>query len=274
MSSIGTQRETRMAEIAGQLNVLNAELVTIVAGAIADHSWSGYGIHSPAQWLTIELGVSPAHAKHLVETATHAAAFPTIMGEFTAGRLSLDQTHVVLTKAPAWADPKLVNTATSATVPQLRRMIRKEYFEGPDTPDETATGPADRNRADDADEQSMRQNQRPAHRLLLRLRRIGCRSVGTDHGSPAPSTSPPTPARSSKPHSTKPATRCSMTVSPTSPGPTPSPKSPCDHSTMLRSLAAPSSKPCSTSPSMTSAVRRTVQQRGAVTHRDPRLPHV
>jgi len=134
-----------MAEIAGQLNVLNAELVTLIAGAISDNSWSGHGIHSPAQWLTIQLGASQPRAKQLVETAAQAESFPTIIGEFTAGRLSLDQTHVIVTKAPAWADPQLVNTATSATVPQLHRMIRKDYFEGPDTPnpDSTTDAPAD-----------------------------------------------------------------------------------------------------------------------------------
>jgi hypothetical protein len=67
MSSISTQRETRMAHIAGQLNMLNAELVTLIAGAINDHSWSGHGIHTPAQWLTIQLGASSSHAKQLVE---------------------------------------------------------------------------------------------------------------------------------------------------------------------------------------------------------------
>ncbi len=123
-----------MAEIAGQLNVLNAELITLIAEAISDNSWAGHSIHSPAQWLTIELGASQPRAKQLVQTATQAASFPTIIGEFTAGRLSLDQTHVIVTKAPAWADPQLVNTAISATVPQLHRMIRKDYFEGPDTP--------------------------------------------------------------------------------------------------------------------------------------------
>jgi hypothetical protein len=142
MSSISTQRETRMAHIAGQLNMLNAELVTLIAGAINDHSWSGHGIHTPAQWLTIQLGASSSHAKQLVETATHATSFPIIIGEFTAGRISLDQTHVIVTKAPAWADPKLVNTATSATVPQLHRMIRNDYFEGPDTPNPDTTADA------------------------------------------------------------------------------------------------------------------------------------
>ena len=139
MSSASTQRDTRIAEIAGQLNVLNAELVSLIAGVISDNSWSGHGIHSPAQWLTIELGASQGRAKQLVETATQAVSFPTIIGEFTAGRISLDQTHVIVTKAPEWADPKLVNTAISATVPQLHRMIRKEYFEGPDTPNPDTT---------------------------------------------------------------------------------------------------------------------------------------
>jgi len=128
-----------MAEIAGQLNMLNAELVTLIASALNDNTWSGIGIHTPAQWLTIQLGASHGRAKQLVDTATRAASFPTIMGEFTAGRLSLDQTHVIVTRAPAWADHKLVNTATSATVPQLHRMIRTDYFEGPDTPDPDTT---------------------------------------------------------------------------------------------------------------------------------------
>jgi hypothetical protein len=142
MSSIRTPRETRMAEIAGQLNVLNAELVTLIADTINDHSWSGHGIRTPAQWLTIQLGASSGRAKQLVETATHAASFPTIIGEFTAGRVSLDQTHVVVTKAPAWADSKLVNTAISATVPQLHKMIRNDYFDGPDTITDTITDPS------------------------------------------------------------------------------------------------------------------------------------
>ncbi len=131
-----------MAEIAGELNVLNAELVTHIADAIAEHSWSGHGIHTPAHWLTIQLGASPTRAKQLVETATAAASFPTIIAEFTAGRLSLDQTHVIVTRAPAWADPLLVNTAISATVPQLHRMIRNDYFEGPDTPNPDTTSDA------------------------------------------------------------------------------------------------------------------------------------
>jgi hypothetical protein len=139
MSSIRTTTETRMAEIAGQLNVLNAELITLIAGAISDRSWSGHGIHTPTHWLTIQLGAATGRANQLVETATHAASFPTIIAEFTAGRLSLDQTHVIVTKAPAWADPQLVNTATSATVPQLHRMIRNDYFEGPDTPNTNTT---------------------------------------------------------------------------------------------------------------------------------------
>ena len=132
--------EGRLAEIAGQLNVLNAEIIGLTATAITDRSWCGYGIHSPAQWLTIQLGISPAHAKQIIEIAERSASFPTIIDEFASGTLSIDQTHVVVTRAPAWADNQLVNIATSATVAQLHRLIRNDYFEGPDTPDPTVNG--------------------------------------------------------------------------------------------------------------------------------------
>ena len=162
MSPISTQRETRMAEIAGQLNVLNAELVTHIADAITDNTWTGYGIHTPAQWLTIQLGASTARAKQLIATATQAASFPTIMGEFTAGRLSLDQTHVVVTRAPAWADHKLVNTATLATVPQLHRMIRNEFFDGPDTPEQDAPQSAGTNPSETTADQTTEAQTEPS----------------------------------------------------------------------------------------------------------------
>ena len=61
------------------------------------------------------------------------------MATFRRGELSIDQAYEVAAKAPAWADAKLTEFATVATVRQLRRMIRDENFEGnPDEPEPDA----------------------------------------------------------------------------------------------------------------------------------------
>jgi hypothetical protein len=64
-----------------------------------------------------------------------------VIAEFTAGGLSLEQVEVVVTRAPAWADARMADFAGALTVPQLRRVIRDEYFDSTDapTPDEPTT---------------------------------------------------------------------------------------------------------------------------------------
>jgi hypothetical protein len=48
-----------VGEIAGVLNVVNAQLVALTADALASGAWTGPGIHSPAQWLAWQTGICP-----------------------------------------------------------------------------------------------------------------------------------------------------------------------------------------------------------------------
>jgi hypothetical protein len=128
--------EGEVATLAGSLNVLNAQLVEIVQRALATDEWVGHGIHSPAQWLAHRVGLSPHHAQEIVRVAERRSSFPTIIEAFDRGELALDQVATVVTRAPAWADDRIAHYAKNATVQQLRRTMRDQYFEGdPDEPD-------------------------------------------------------------------------------------------------------------------------------------------
>ena len=137
--------ETEIAEIAGSLNVLNARLVAVTEQAL-DADLLGHGIHSVSQWLAYQAGLSPSHAKQIVEIAEQRASFPLVIDAFDRGALAVDQVHVAVTRAPAWADDRVLHFTHNATVTQLRRAIRAERFEGdPDHPDPQPT-PQDRER--------------------------------------------------------------------------------------------------------------------------------
>ena len=141
--------ESMIAEIAGALNLTNARLVAVMAEALTDNAWSGPGLHSPAQWLALKSGVSPERAKTIVRVAERRSEFPTVMSMFDRGEFSLEQV-AELVKAPAWADAKVTDWGSVATVARLRKTIRKEFFTGdPDEP-----GPADPE-PDDRDQLSM-----------------------------------------------------------------------------------------------------------------------
>jgi len=131
--------EDELADIAGVLNVQHARLVDVAARARRDGGWFGEGIHSIAHWLTIHVGLAPARAKQVATIAERADEFPVLMTTFRHGELAIDQAYEVAAKAPAWADQRVTEFATVATVRQLRRMIRDENFEG--DPDEVDTEP-------------------------------------------------------------------------------------------------------------------------------------
>lgn len=139
--------EAEVAAIAGSMNVLNARLVEVIEHAIRGDELIGHGIHSPAQWLTYHAGLSPQHANEIVRVAEQRSAFPTVIEAFDRGEIGIDQVHVVVTRAPAWADDQVAHFAKNATVQQLRRAIRDEYFDGdPDQPQPDPGDQPDRDR--------------------------------------------------------------------------------------------------------------------------------
>ncbi len=118
-----------------------------MAYAIDGDQLIGHGIHTHAQWLTYHAGMSPHHANEIVRVAQQRSSFPTVIGSFDRGEIAIDQVHVVVTRAPAWADDRVAHFAKNATVQQLRRTIRAERFDGdPEQPDPAVADKPDRDR--------------------------------------------------------------------------------------------------------------------------------
>ena len=126
--------ESGLADVAGVLNVQHARLSRIVERALVDDEWQGEGIHSPAQWLAWQSGLSLGRAREIVRIARRRAEFPMVSAAFDRGELAVDQVAAVM-RAPAWADELVLDFARAATVQQLRRTMRSEFFEhDPDEP--------------------------------------------------------------------------------------------------------------------------------------------
>ena len=115
--------EERLRTVCGHLNVLNAQLVELAAEALETGAWQGWGVRSLAHWLTWQAGISPGHAREVVRLAEARGTHPVIMAAFAEGALSVDQAAVA-TKAPAYLDGHVAESAPFATVPQLQTMVR------------------------------------------------------------------------------------------------------------------------------------------------------
>jgi hypothetical protein len=121
-------------------------LVRTVEHVLATGEWSGHDIHTPKQWLAIRAGLSPEQAGVVIRVAERLSAFPKVGAAFDDGRFTLDQVAEI-TKAPAWADERVLDVASIATVTQLRRTMREEQFAGdPDEPTKPAARPEPKDR--------------------------------------------------------------------------------------------------------------------------------
>ena len=125
--------EGELAEICGQLNVLHARLVAKVATALESGDWFQYGIHTPAQWLAWQTGLSPGRAREIVRVARARSEFPTVFTAFEGGELAVDQVAAA-TRAPAWTDAQMATLAKHATVQQLAKVVRSYRFDDPPHP--------------------------------------------------------------------------------------------------------------------------------------------
>lgn len=127
--------DVEIAEISGFLNVQHARLVRVVAHAQGSGEAGGLGIHTPAQWVALRAGVSPKRAQLIIRVAERRSSFPKVFAAFESGELTLDQVAEVV-KAPPWADAQVLDFAKIATVTQLRRTMRDQFFTGdPDEPE-------------------------------------------------------------------------------------------------------------------------------------------
>lgn len=130
--------EDRLLACAGVLNRATAELVEIVAGALADGSWEGDGCTSPAHWLRLKAGLSSARARQVVASARRRPALPETMDLFDQGQLTLEQVSVVVAHVPAAYEASVAEMAPYATVDQLRRATEDYAFDPA-----ASVGPAD-----------------------------------------------------------------------------------------------------------------------------------
>ena len=143
-----------VAHAAGALNLANATLTQVVREAIEHGSWTGA---SPAQWLTYAAGVTRSRANLIIEVAEKRHLYPTIIGRFDAGELSLEQV-VELLKAPPSADAHLEDWGLVATPSRIRRSIKIRYgaeSSSAEEPGSDESGDAGSSRAGGADRLSV-----------------------------------------------------------------------------------------------------------------------
>lgn len=141
--------EERLVSCAGVINRATAELVAIVADALADGSWEGAGYTSAAHWLRLKAGLSAAHARQVVDAARRRAELPQTMGLLERGEVTLDQASVVVRHVPAAYEASVAEMAPYATVDQLRRATRTYAFD-PTADQAEAAEPAEVDASDTA----------------------------------------------------------------------------------------------------------------------------
>ena len=123
--------ERRLAEVSGHLNVLHAELVSLMAEVLEGGLWQGWGINTPAWWLAWHTGLSPHRARAVVAAAERFAELPVTMAAFAAGELAVDQVAPIVAFVPARLDGEVCELAKSASVHQLRQVVRAYPFGEP-----------------------------------------------------------------------------------------------------------------------------------------------
>jgi hypothetical protein len=120
--------EAEIARTCGVLNAASGRLVGLIAEVLESEAWQGAGIHSPAQWVAWQCGVSSARARFLVAMARRRSELAATSAAHEAGELCEDQVAVICRHAPAAVDAQAAELARVATVTQLRRVLGTYSF--------------------------------------------------------------------------------------------------------------------------------------------------
>jgi hypothetical protein len=107
----------------GVINVATAQLVQLIADAIANELWVGAGIRSPEHWVRWRFGVGGRRARSLVMMARALRALPANAAVFAEGRLTEDQADVVCRHVDAANDAEVAAVAPVLLVEQLKRLL-------------------------------------------------------------------------------------------------------------------------------------------------------
>ena len=114
----------KVAELTGQRNAIDGQIVGIVAEIDRDGIWGATGarsIPSLVAWMT---GVSLRNAETIAAVAHRIEEFPRCAKGMREGRFSLDQVGVIAEKAADGSDAHYAEMAECATVSQLRTAIK------------------------------------------------------------------------------------------------------------------------------------------------------
>lgn len=125
----------RMAELQGQRNAIDAELVDVVTELDRTEVWAITGCRSVEQCVAWKTGSSSAHARAMVAVARRAEELPRCTAAFREGRASLDQVSTIAERAADGTDEHYAALIEVATVAQLRTALKMAPRRKP-TPDD------------------------------------------------------------------------------------------------------------------------------------------
>jgi hypothetical protein len=131
----------QLAELTGQRNAIDWQIVAIVAEIDRDELWPATGARSLAHLVAWKTGVSPSRAETIAAVANRLEQFPQCVAGLREGRLSLDQVGVIAERAADGSDEHYAQMAASATVAQLRTALKLAPKPKPETESEAEVVP-------------------------------------------------------------------------------------------------------------------------------------
>ncbi len=123
--------DDRVARLAGSRNLVDCNIVDMVADVIFSGEWCISGIHSEHHWVAYKLGITRRQAARLIAVAERRDELPYVFERFDTGSLSLDQMLLIVRHCPTGFDETVAELAVNATIPQLRRIMRAYEFPDP-----------------------------------------------------------------------------------------------------------------------------------------------
>jgi hypothetical protein len=115
-----------LAELTGQRNAIDGQIVEIVAEIDRDQLWGATGARSVPALVAWKTGCSPANAHTITTVAGRMEEFPRCTQGMREGRLSLDQVGVIAAQAGQGSDEHYAQLAACASVNQLRTAVKLE----------------------------------------------------------------------------------------------------------------------------------------------------
>ncbi|MEO9224543.1 MAG: DUF222 domain-containing protein, partial [Acidimicrobiales bacterium] len=124
-----TRLHDELADVAGVWHAAAGRLVGLAAVALRHELWAVQGVHTPAQWLGWQCGISSGRACQIMSIARRADELPACIAALEAGEISLDSAVVIARGVPEWADETVTDLAKLATVRQLSTVVNQYSFE-------------------------------------------------------------------------------------------------------------------------------------------------